>query len=85
MDVIGDVVGRGLLTAVRVFVMTALSTQVWIPIGVWIGLRLRAAQLVQPLAQFATAFPGQPVVPDGRPGARSGSLRGAASAPQLFT
>ena len=42
---------------VRVFVLIALASLIWVPIGVWVGLRPRAAQVVQPIAQFLAAFP----------------------------
>jgi NitT/TauT family transport system permease protein len=47
----------GVLTLVRVTVMTALATLLWTPIGVWIGLRPRVARIAQPLAQIAASFP----------------------------
>src|SRR6201996_5413136 len=43
--------GYGLLTLVRVVVLIALASLIWVPIGVWIGLRPRLAELIQPLAQ----------------------------------
>ena len=44
-------------TLLRVLVLMALATVVWVPISVWIGLRPRIAERVQPLAQFLAAFP----------------------------
>jgi NitT/TauT family transport system permease protein len=44
-------------TLLRVVVLMALATIVWVPAGVWIGLRPRIAERVQPLAQFLAAFP----------------------------
>ena len=35
----------------------ALATIVWVPISVWIGLRPRWAERIQPVAQFLAAFP----------------------------
>ena len=35
----------------------ALATLVWVPISVWIGLRPRWAEAIQPIAQFLAAFP----------------------------
>jgi NitT/TauT family transport system permease protein len=34
-----------------------LATLVWVPISVWIGLRPRWAEAIQPIAQFLAAFP----------------------------
>ena len=53
----------GLITMVRVIVLIALATAVWVPIGVWVGLRPRVAERVQPLAQFLAAFPANIAFP----------------------
>lgn len=47
----------GAITGIRVIVLILVSSLVWIPIGVWIGLRPRLAQKIQPVIQFAAAFP----------------------------
>jgi NitT/TauT family transport system permease protein len=47
----------GLFTAVRVLVLIGLASLVWVPIGVWIGLRPRVADKAQPIVQFLAAFP----------------------------
>ncbi|MGA8586267.1 MAG: ABC transporter permease subunit [Roseiarcus sp.] len=44
-------------TLIRVVVLMALASVVWVPISVWIGLRPRWAEAVQPIAQFLAAFP----------------------------
>jgi NitT/TauT family transport system permease protein len=54
---IGRVLLYGVFTLLRVVVLIALASLVWVPIGVWVGLRPRAATLVQPIAQFLAAFP----------------------------
>jgi NitT/TauT family transport system permease protein len=51
------VVWLGVLTFLRVALMTVLATLLWTPIGVWIGLRPRVARIAQPLAQIAASFP----------------------------
>ena len=56
-------VGLGLLTLARVVVLIILASIVWVPIGVWIGLRPWAAELVQPIAQFLAAFPANVLFP----------------------
>lgn len=53
----------GLYTATRVIVLIALATLFWTPIGVWIGLRPQVARYVQPLVQFAAAFPSNLLFP----------------------
>ena len=60
---VADVVGRGLITLLRVVVLMALATLVWVPIGVWVGLRPTIAEKVQPLAQFLAAFPANIAFP----------------------
>jgi NitT/TauT family transport system permease protein len=47
----------GLFTAIRVMVLIALASVVWVPIGVWIGLRPIVADRAQPIVQFLAAFP----------------------------
>jgi NitT/TauT family transport system permease protein len=47
----------GAITLVRVVVLIFLASLIWVPIGVWIGLRPRIARLVQPWIQFLAAFP----------------------------
>jgi NitT/TauT family transport system permease protein len=53
----------GLMTLARVMVLIALASAIWVPIGVWIGLRPRIANLVQPVAQFLAAFPANVLFP----------------------
>jgi NitT/TauT family transport system permease protein len=50
-------------TMVRVVVLIALASLVWVPIGIWVGLRPRATQIVQPIAQFLAAFPANLLFP----------------------
>jgi NitT/TauT family transport system permease protein len=44
-------------------VLIAVASAIWVPIGVWIGLRPWAATRVQPLAQFLAAFPANVLFP----------------------
>ncbi len=55
--------GLATLTMLRVFILIALASLVWVPIGVWVGMRPRAAQIVQPIAQFMAAFPANLLFP----------------------
>ena len=55
--------GLAVLTMLRVFILIALASVIWVPIGVWVGLRPRAAQIVQPIAQFLAAFPANLLFP----------------------
>jgi NitT/TauT family transport system permease protein len=54
---IGHVVLLGLITLLRVIVLIAAASLVWVPIGIAIGLRPRVARIAQPVAQFLAAFP----------------------------
>ncbi|HAT8261056.1 TPA: ABC transporter permease subunit [Legionella pneumophila] len=47
----------GAATGARVIILILLSSMLWIPVGVWIGLRPRLAQKIQPIIQFVAAFP----------------------------
>ncbi|HEY4113865.1 MAG TPA: ABC transporter permease subunit [Rhizomicrobium sp.] len=53
----------GLITMVRVLVLIALASAVWVPVGVYVGLRPRLAGIVQPVAQFLAAFPANLLFP----------------------
>ena len=55
--------GYGLITLARVIVLIALATLIWVPVGVWIGLRPKLAERIQPLAQFLAAFPANLAFP----------------------
>jgi NitT/TauT family transport system permease protein len=53
----------GAFTMIRVVVLIALATAIWLPLGVLIGLKPRLAQTVQPIAQFLAAFPANLLFP----------------------
>jgi NitT/TauT family transport system permease protein len=53
----------GLATLTRVIVLIALASLIWVPIGVWVGTRPRAARIFQPVAQFLAAFPANLLFP----------------------
>jgi NitT/TauT family transport system permease protein len=55
--------GLGLITLVRVLVLIAIASLIWVPVGVWIGLRPAWSQQIQPVAQFLAAFPAQILFP----------------------
>ncbi|WP_028225469.1 ABC transporter permease [Paraburkholderia ferrariae] len=57
------VASNGLLTLLRVMVLIALASLVWVPVGVWVGLRPGLTQFVQPIAQFLAAFPANLLFP----------------------
>jgi len=55
--------GLGLITLLRVLVLIAIASLIWVPIGVWIGLRPAWSQRIQPVAQFLAAFPANVIFP----------------------
>jgi len=60
---IGEAFGLACLTMLRVIVLIALASVVWVPIGVWIGLNPFWAERLQPVAQFLAAFPANVLFP----------------------
>ena len=61
-EVLTPVIAGG-LTLVRVMVLIALASLIWVPVGVWLGLRPKAARIAQPIAQFLAAFPANLLFP----------------------
>ncbi|UFW87717.1 ABC transporter permease subunit [Bradyrhizobium barranii] len=57
------VIRDGLITLLRVAILITLATLIWVPVGVWIGLRPKLAERIQPLAQFLAAFPANLAFP----------------------
>jgi NitT/TauT family transport system permease protein len=60
---VGEALLLGSFTLVRVVVLIALASLLWVPIGVWLGLRPVWARRAQPLAQFLAAFPANLLFP----------------------
>jgi NitT/TauT family transport system permease protein len=60
---VGHVVLLGLVTFLRVAVLIAIASLIWVPIGLYVGLRPRVASIVQPIAQFLAAFPVNLIYP----------------------
>ena len=53
----------GCATMLRVVVLMIVASAVWVPIGVWLGLRPVWARRAQPVAQFLAAFPANLLFP----------------------
>ncbi|CAI3923510.1 ABC transporter permease subunit [Commensalibacter papalotli (ex Botero et al. 2024)] len=51
------VIGLGFITLIRVVVMIIIATIIWVPAGIWLGLRPQWAKRTQVAAQFMAAFP----------------------------
>ncbi len=60
---VGIAFAGGFVTLVRVVVLIAVASLIWVPLGVWIGLRPAVAERVQPVAQFLAAFPANVLFP----------------------
>ena len=60
---VGRVVVLGLLTLLRVTVLIAAASLLWVPIGVYVGMRPKVASIVQPVAQLLSAFPANLLFP----------------------
>ncbi|HEX2941726.1 MAG TPA: ABC transporter permease subunit, partial [Rhodopila sp.] len=58
-----ETVVLGLITLVRVVVLMIIASLIWVPIGVWLGLRPVWARRAQPVAQFLAAFPANLLFP----------------------
>ncbi len=60
---LGEVLLLGLFTLLRVAVLMVVATLIWVPIGVWLGLRPTWARRAQPVVQFLAAFPANLLFP----------------------
>ncbi|MCC3718020.1 ABC transporter permease [Rouxiella badensis] len=60
---VGHVLVLGLITLLRVTVLIFISSIIWVPLGVMIGLRPGLAGKIQPIAQFLAAFPANLLFP----------------------
>jgi NitT/TauT family transport system permease protein len=76
MSDVATATGLSAITMVRVVGLIAIASVIWVPIGVWVGMRPRIARLVQPVAQFMAAFPANLLFP-----VRSAMDRGVPSQP----
>jgi NitT/TauT family transport system permease protein len=57
LDDLGEAGLMGVFTMLRVVVLMMLATLLWVPVGVWIGLRPKWARAMGAAAQFLAAFP----------------------------
>ncbi|WP_168792979.1 ABC transporter permease [Paraburkholderia aromaticivorans] len=63
LDEVWHVFVLGLITLLRVIVLIAIASVIWVPLGVLIGLRPALAEKIQPIAQFLAAFPANLLFP----------------------
>lgn len=53
----------GFITTLKVAILIILCSVIWVPIGVWIGLKPKIASFMQPTIQFLASFPANLVYP----------------------
>jgi len=63
MNDVAGAFGLGFVTLARVVILIAIASLIWVPVGVWIGLRPSVAERAQPVAQFLAAFPANVLFP----------------------
>jgi NitT/TauT family transport system permease protein len=56
-------IGLGAITFSRVVVVVLVSTVIWVPIGVMIGMNPRLARVAQPVVQILASFPSNLLFP----------------------
>jgi NitT/TauT family transport system permease protein len=63
LGVLGHAFVLGFWTLLRVAVVVAVSSVIWVPVGVWIGFNPRVAQYMQPVVQVLASFPANFIFP----------------------
>jgi NitT/TauT family transport system permease protein len=63
IGVLGHAFVLGFYTFLRVAVVVAASSVIWVPVGVWIGFSPRVAQFLQPVVQVLASFPANFIFP----------------------
>ena len=63
LGVFGEPLLLGLATFVRVIVLVALATVIWVPVGVKIGFSPRLTRIAQPVVQVLASFPANFLFP----------------------
>ncbi|NGO80596.1 ABC transporter permease subunit [Streptomyces sp. YC504] len=63
LGVFGEPLVLGLVTLLRVVVLVAVATVIWVPVGVKIGFSPRLAKIAQPIVQVLASFPANFLFP----------------------
>lgn len=58
-----SVTGLAFLTLLRIIILIILASMIWVPIGIYIGLRPHLTERLQPLTQFLSSFPANLLFP----------------------
>lgn len=62
-DDFGLIIAMACATLLRVVALIGIASLIWVPVGVWIGLRPAWSDRLQPIAQFLAAFPANVLFP----------------------
>lgn len=54
---VGRVFYYGFISALKIAILILISSFIWVPVGVWIGLNPRLSGVIQPILQIFAAFP----------------------------
>ena len=63
LDDLRTAASNGALTLLRVAILIVIASAIWVPIGVFVGLRPKLTAIIQPVAQFLAAFPANLLFP----------------------
>ncbi|MER7170011.1 ABC transporter permease [Streptomyces mesophilus] len=63
LGVFGEPLVLGLVTLLRVVVLVAVATVIWVPVGVKIGFSPKLAKIAQPIVQVLASFPANFLFP----------------------
>ncbi len=63
LAVFGTAFADGFVTFLRVALVVAVASVLWVPVGVWIGFNPRVAQFMQPIVQVLASFPANFIFP----------------------
>lgn len=60
---VGKVFYFGFISALKIAILVLISSFIWVPIGVWIGLNPKISGVIQPILQIFAAFPANLLYP----------------------
>lgn len=63
LDMLTEVFVLGFYTAMRVMLLVILCALIWTPVGIYLGLNERVADILQPVVQFLASFPPNMLYP----------------------
>ncbi|BDR54442.1 ABC transporter permease [Bombiscardovia apis] len=60
---VSEVFGLGFITLLRVILLIAVSSIIWVPIGAMIGMNPKLSRILQPIVQIFASFPANFIFP----------------------